>query len=257
MEYLVISAAALFASLLTLFSGFGLGTLLLPVFALFFPLNVSVAMTAIVHLLNNLFKLALFGRYADRATVMRFGIPAVLAAMAGAWTLLWLSGLSPLTSYHIFERDFHVTPVKLIIALLMLLFAVIELVPAFDKLSFEKKYLPFGGLMSGFFGGLSGHQGALRSAFLIRCGLTKESFIATGVMVACLVDVTRISVYTAHFSLSGIGDNFLLLLTATASAFLGVFAGTRLVKKVTMRTIQIIVSFMLAVIALGLGTGII
>jgi acyl-CoA reductase-like NAD-dependent aldehyde dehydrogenase len=42
-------------------------------------------------------------------------------------------------------------------------------------------YLPVGGLLSGFFGGLSGHQGALRSVFLLRAGLTKESFIATGV----------------------------------------------------------------------------
>ena len=45
-------------------------------------------------------------------------------------------------------------------------------------------FLAAGGLLSGFLGGLSGHQGALRSAFLIKCGLSKEVFIASGVVIA-------------------------------------------------------------------------
>ncbi len=57
MEFVVIPVVALLASLLTFFSGFGLGTILLPVFALFFPVDIAVALTAIVHLLNNLFEL--------------------------------------------------------------------------------------------------------------------------------------------------------------------------------------------------------
>ncbi|WP_206054762.1 hypothetical protein [Nitrosococcus wardiae] len=54
--------AAFLASLLTLFSGFGLGTLLMPVVAIFFPVTVAVALTAFVYLLNNLFKLAVLWR---------------------------------------------------------------------------------------------------------------------------------------------------------------------------------------------------
>jgi uncharacterized protein len=255
MEYIVIASAALVASLLTLFSGFGLGTILLPVFAIFFPLDVSVALTAVVHLLNNLFKLSLLGRYANRAIVFRFGIPAIIAALAGAWLLLRLSGLDPIADYSLMGKNFQITPVKLIVAILMVAFASIELIPAFDKLAFEPKYLPAGGLVSGFFGGLSGHQGALRSAFLIRCGLSRESFIATGVVIACIVDLTRLSVYAAHFSSSGISENIFLLITASASAFMGVVIGKRLVKKVKMRTIQVIVSIMLSIIAVGLGAG--
>ncbi|MEO8167675.1 MAG: sulfite exporter TauE/SafE family protein, partial [bacterium] len=56
MEYAVVSIVALLASGLTLFSGFGLGTLLLPAFLLFFPTELAIAMTAIVHFLNNIFK---------------------------------------------------------------------------------------------------------------------------------------------------------------------------------------------------------
>ena len=50
---------------MALYSGFGLGTLLMPVFALFFPVPVAVASTAVVHLASNLFRLAFTGRQAD------------------------------------------------------------------------------------------------------------------------------------------------------------------------------------------------
>ena len=84
MDYLIVCIAALVASGLTFFSGFGLGTLLLPTFVLFFPLPSAVAMTAVVHLLNNLFKLVLVGRHADKDVVVRFGAPAVVSAFVGA-----------------------------------------------------------------------------------------------------------------------------------------------------------------------------
>jgi uncharacterized membrane protein YfcA len=64
-DLFVVCFAALVASALTLFSGFGLGTLLMPVVALFFPLDLAIAMTAMVHLANNLFKIGLLGRKAD------------------------------------------------------------------------------------------------------------------------------------------------------------------------------------------------
>ena len=257
MEYIIICIAALITSGLTLFSGFGLGTLLLPVFALFFPIDVAIALTAIVHLLNNIFKLVLLGKYADKTVVLKFGLPAILAALLGAWVLLLLSDLHPIVNYRLLSHEFHVMPVKLIVAVMMAIFALFELIPKFEAISFEKKYLPFGGILSGFFGGLSGHQGALRSAFLIRSGLTKEAFIASGVVISCLVDFARLSVYSTHFSLLGIGENSFLLLAAVVSAFLGAFLGNRLVKKVTVRTIQIIVSIMVLGIAIGLGAGII
>jgi len=78
MDYILVGIIALLGSGLTFFSGFGLGTLLMPVFALFFPIDIAIALTAIVHLLNNIFKLTLIGKQADLKTVFRFGIPAII-----------------------------------------------------------------------------------------------------------------------------------------------------------------------------------
>ena len=126
-----------------------------------------------------------------------------------------------------------------------------------SKVSIDRKYLPVGGVLSGFFGGLSGNQGALRSPFLLKAGLSREGYIATGVVIACLVDITRISVYGTHFFKPGGTDNLPLLAAATISAFLGALLGTRFMKKVTMRAIRVLVAVMLLGIAAGLGFGII
>jgi uncharacterized protein len=255
LTHLLVGLAALLTAGLTLFSGFGLGTLFLPVFALFFPLPAAIALTAVVHLANNLFKLALLGKYADRAVVWRFGLPAIAAAYLGAQVLVWLGDLDPWLTYHLLGRTFQVTPMKVVIAALMLGFALLEAAPAANRFSLPPGYLPVGGVMSGFFGGLSGHQGALRSLFLLRCGLSKEGFLGTGVVIACLVDLSRLAVYFNRFFLADLQENAGILLTAVAFAFVGTFLGSRLVGRVTLRSIQLLVSLLLGVIALGLAAG--
>ena len=257
MHYLIICLCAFLASGLTLFSGFGLGTLLLPVMAVFFPIDAAIALTAIVHLLNNLFKFALLGRHADRGTVLRFGMPAILAALLGARMLLWLSHLQPLLAYQLLGHQLQMMPVKLVVACLMVFFALFELLPGWAEISVGKKYLPLGGLLSGFFGGLSGHQGALRSVFLLKAGLSKETFIATGVVITLMVDIPRIAVYSANLPRLQAGDGLTLLAAAVLAAFSGAFVGNRLLRKVTLRGIQILVALMLLMISVALALGLI
>lgn len=261
--YAVVCAVAIVVSGLTLFSGFGLGTILMPAFAIFFPIPMAVAATAVVHLANNVFKLGLMWKYADWGVVARFAIPGAVMAMVGALLLTYLADLPVLTSYTLWGRLCEVTTLKVVIGALILLFAAFELIPALEaKLQFPRKLLPLGGALSGFFGGLSGHQGALRSAVLIRSGLEKEAFIGTGVVCAVVVDMFRLFVYGIAFVSLHV-DQVLesgvigLVGAATLAAFVGSFAGSRLMKKVTMRTVQTIVGLMLTLLAIGLGAGII
>lgn len=248
MNYLIICAAALAASGLTFFSGFGLGTVLLPVFSLFFPISEAVALTAVVHSLNGLFKLALAGVRANRRIVLRFGLPAIAASFAGAWALAWLSDIPPIFS--------TVMPVKLIIGFLLLIFGALEFFPQFSKLSFEPRYLPMGGFLSGFFGGLCGMQGALRSAFLIRAGLSKEEFIGTGIVIACLIDIARIGVYLQSAAQWSGRLDYRLLAAAVLSAFAGAALGNKYLKKLTLAGVRKIVAAMLTAVAAGLMSGI-
>jgi len=260
--YLAVALAAFFAAGLTLYSGFGLGTLLLPVFALFFPAEMAVVATAMVHGANNVFKVSLLGRMADREVVLKFGLPAIAAAILGALALGWVaqSG-SSLTIEVNEEAVFVITPVKLVIGLLMIGFALFELMPRFRLLEFDRRYLPMGGVLSGFFGGLSGHQGALRSAFLAKAGLSTERFVASNAAIGFLVDLTRISVYVALFTAAGghVSDfsGWPLVITGAISAFCGVLLGKRFLHKVKMTSIQTLVGILLFGVGLALVSGII
>lgn len=249
----ILPAIALGASLLTLISGFGLGTLLLPVFALFFPLEVAILLTAIVHLLNNLFKLSLLAKDIHWPTVLRFGVPGIAGAGLGAWLMRSLGAREAL-----FQGMVHpVDPLDLVIAALMLMFGIIELSKKLNALSLPREWMVPGGLISGFFGGLSGHQGALRSMFLLRSGLTKEAYIASGVAIACLVDLTRLPVYISGGLLETLAAQWPLLLATTFAAFAGAWWGKKMIPKVTLRGVQIAVGVLMLTIAGMLASGII
>ena len=256
MTELIICLVALFGSALTFFSGFGLGTILVPVFALFFPIELAIALTAIVHFLNNLFKLSLIGKNINKKTVLDFGIPSIFGAIVGAYLLTFISKMNPIFEYTFYDHTFQVMPVKLTIAILLLLFALFEIIPKLSQLEFDTKYLKIGGLLSGFFGGLSGNQGALRTVFLIRANLSKESFIATGVVIACIVDVIRLSVYGEQI-FKNTELNYSLIIISTISAFIGAFIGNKLLKKITIVTIKYVVSVVLIIFSFLLGLGII
>jgi uncharacterized protein len=151
----------------------------------------------------------------------------------------------------------QVTPVKLVVGGLLLLFGLAELLPDTQGLSFSPRYLPLGGALSGFFGGLSGMQGALRSAFLVRANLSKEAFIATGVVVAALIDVSRLGVYFRALIREHAHIDYLLLATAVLAAFAGAVLGNRWLRAMTMQGVRRIVAAMLLVVAVGLAAGLI
>ena len=255
MMVLVLCVVAACASALTFVSGFGLGTILLPAFAVFYPVEQAVASTAMVHFLNGLFKLGLVGRHADRKIVLLFGLPAIAAALAGAWTLDRLAGASPLGRYQALGLHGEITSVKLVVGGLLLAFTLLEILPRSRAIAFPAGYLPLGGILSGFFGGLSGLQGALRSAFLIRAGLSKEAFIASGVVIACLIDAGRIGVYARSLS-HHVSLDLGTLGAAVASAFAGSWLGNRFLTKTTLRGVQRVVAVMLAIFAVGLVLGV-
>ncbi|MDN3512609.1 MAG: sulfite exporter TauE/SafE family protein, partial [Candidatus Jettenia sp.] len=84
----------------------------------------------------------------------------------------------------------------------------------------------------------------------------------TSVVSAIIVDIARLMVYGVTFFSKnfavlqdqiGIG----LVTAATITAFLGSFIGSRLIKKITMHTIQIIVGVLLLLVSLAMAVGLI
>lgn len=258
METIIIALVALVVSTLTFFSGFGLGTLLLPAFALFVPVELAVAATAVVHFANNLFKVALVGKHADRAVLIQFIVPAAVCSLIGAALLMRLTAIPSLLEYTMGGRVYSVTMVNMVIAALMIIFALFDLIPAMSTLAFPRRLIPLGGALSGFVGGLSGHQGALRTAVLIRLGLSKEAFIGTAVLCAVIVDVVRLAVYGVSFlraPVAGGGEVWPLILAGTLAAFAGSLIGNRMLKKITLNYLHVFIGVMILILAVALGLG--
>ncbi len=226
MDYLVVCISALAAAALTLITGFGLGSLLLPAFAAFFPIPIAVA---------------------------------------GAWTLQRAAAFPPLAHYALAGVSRSITPVALIVGLLIIAFALFDSFPIASRTLAPRRSLLLGGLLSGFFGGLSGHQGALRSALLIRLGLSKETFIGTNAVCSVVVDLVRLSVYAAAAGslLPGTGpaaitpDARRLILAAAAAAFLGSWLAARYIRKISLLIVQRLVAAALLILGAAIALGLI
>jgi uncharacterized membrane protein YfcA len=257
LTHISIMIVALLASILTFFSGFGLGTILMPTMAIFFPVAVAIVLTGIVHFLNGSFKVFLLRKHIHLPTLWRFGLLAIPSAFLGAWLLTRLEGQTDVFDFSFLGKAFTTTPIKLTVGLLMVAFAFIESIPRLKNITIDQKYLPLGGIISGFFGGLTGNQGAFRSMFLIRSKLTKEQFIATGSAFSFIVDLTRLSVYFKNISKLGIENNLTTLAMASSSALVGVLIGNRLLKKFDMKFIRYLVASTIFILGVLITLGVI
>lgn len=258
MELVFIAVLTLLASGLTFVSGFGLGTLLTPMLALVFPLPLAIAAGAIVHFANNVFKCFLMARFADWVVVTRFGVPAAFASVAGA-LLLTLSHVQPvIMNYTLGAQVFSVSLTGLMIGPVIVLFAWLELSKRLEQFIIPMRFLPLGGVLSGFFGGLSGNQGALRTAFLMKAGLSKDALIASGVVSAMFIDIVRLFIYDAFLLPWRFDDTRGMvapIVVATISAVLGSALGNRLLPKITVPLFQNLVASFMLIIGMLLTTG--
>jgi uncharacterized membrane protein YfcA len=256
MEYILVALTVLFGAVLTFFSGFGLGTLMLPVFSLFFPIPLAIGATAIVHFANNIFKFSMLYRHIHFPTLFRFGAPALISAILGSLLLGELGAINMTFQYTIGAVLCEITPIKLIIGCLMIFFAWFDLDPRLSEWKVEKKWLPFGGFLSGFFGGISGHQGAFRSAFLTKSGLNKEQFLGTSNAISLLIDFSRITVYSSTVKLSALTEISDILILGITCACCGTYFGKKLVQKTTLKGLKMIVGGCLLIMGILLLMGI-
>lgn len=257
LNYLAIALAALASSALTFFTGFGLGTLLMPALVPFVAVTNAVVITAIVHVLNNFLKLALLRNDVHWKVAIVFGAPALLASGAGATVLTMLADWNGNIDFTVAGHYFQTSALKICLATFMAVIGIFEISPWVKQLSVSQKLLPLGGLLSGFFGGLSGHQGAFRSAFLLKAGLGKEQYIATGAIISILVDIARLCVYLPHFQIIADPKVSVYVILAILFALAGTLLGNKFLKKTSMKLIERIVSVVLIVMSVALGLGLI
>jgi uncharacterized membrane protein YfcA len=189
----------------------------------------------------------------DWKIALPFGLASIPAAFFGAYLLIHFEDLI-ISEYTMNNSVFEIKLMNLIFGGLLIVFAVLELIPSFT-LPLNRKFLWAGGLISGFFGGISGHQGALRTAFLTKYKLDKEVFIATGIVIALAVDIARSTEYFIFMDYSVIKSNLHLIFASLLAAFAGAVTGKYFLKKIDLKILTVIIAIAMIAFGIALGAG--
>lgn len=231
---------AFLAAGFTLMTGFGLGTILTPVFLLFYDVKVAILIVAVVHLSNNLLKLSLFKKNFNLEILKRFGMLTLVGAFIGAYL----------------QGSIDSAAVKVILGIALIFLGLKEVLPFAEQMRLPQKIDFIGGFLSGILGGFVGNQGAIRSAYLLNYNIPKETFIVTAAVIASIVDITRIPIYV-FYNREILANNIMLLLITTASAFAGTLIGKRIVGKFSQKAFKLYVAGAIVVIGIFLSLRII
>jgi uncharacterized protein len=132
----------------------------------------------------------------------------------------------------------------------LLVFAGISGLTGFiDRMHFGRRTAWWAGALSGFFGGLVGNQGGIRSAALLGFAIRKETLVATATAVALVVDGARMPVYVA-VETRGILSAWPLLLASIIGVLLGTFWGVRLLRRIPEQMFRKLLNVL--ILALGI-----
>lgn len=234
MEQLLLLAALTFvAAAVGTLTGFGTSTIMVPVLALFFPIPVTLLFVGIIHLMGNVWKMALFRGGLDWRLILAFGIPGIVASYLGA-------SLSFDVPEGLLQR---------LLGAFLLAYVVFLVLHQRWKLPDATPVALTGGALSGFFAGIFGVGGAVRGMFLSAFDLPKATYIFTSGAIALAIDLVRVGTYLAEGARLGSELLFGMALFIPAS-LLGAVAARKLVDRIPQHSFRLVVAVFLGLVGL-------
>ncbi len=155
---IIFFALALISEIIGTVLGFGSSTIFLPLALFFLDFKTALILVAFFHFFGNIGRVTFFRKNINKRLLLIFGLPSILLTIIGALLVNYLN------------QDI----LKLILGLFILSFSIVSLIKPDIKLKATKANSVIGGSLSGFFAGLIGAGGALRSAFLTAFNIKKQ-----------------------------------------------------------------------------------
>jgi uncharacterized membrane protein YfcA len=228
-----IALASVLAGAIASVVGFGIGSLLTPLFAVRVGTQLAVAAVSIPHLFATALRFWRLRAHVDRRVVVSFGIMSAAGGLAGA-LLHSVAGNRAMA---------------IVFGVILIFVGISELTGLARRMRFRGWVAWTAGAVSGLFGGLVGNQGGIRSAALLGFDVDKEAFVATATAIGLVVDAARMPVYFATQA-PAITRIWPLVLIATIGTLIGTLVGVRTLRRVPESAFRRTV----AVILLVLGT---
>jgi uncharacterized protein len=216
-------------------AGFGIGSLLTPLLALHVDTKTAVAAVSVPHLIGTSIRFWLLRQQIDRAVVWRFGFTSAAGGLIGA--LLNASASN--------------RALAIVFGALLVFAGASQLSGRAQRWRFHGSVSWIAGALSGFFGGLVGNQGGIRSAALLGFNLRRDQFVATATAIALMVDAARMPVYVVA-ERHDVAAFWPIVLAATIGVLAGTVYGERLLTRIPERRFRQVVGALL--LALGLAT---
>jgi len=230
-EFLV-AVVGFLAGIVAAVSGFGIGSLLTPTFALEAGTKAAVAAVAIPHVIGTAQRFWILRRHVDRRMLLAFGLTSAAGGLVGALAHVWLS-----SRY-----------LTIVFGVLLILAGIAEATGWMAKVRWGRRTAWIAGALSGAFGGLVGNQGSIRSAAMLGFDVPKEAFVATATAIGLFVDGARLPVYLAT-QWDDIAQQWPLIVAAS----IGVCAGTTIGAKLLARIPRSMFRRIVAVLLFALG----
>jgi hypothetical protein len=231
----LIAVAATFAGAIASVAGFGIGSILTPLFAIHFGTKLAVAAVSIPHLIATALRFVRIGEHVDKRVFVSFGITSAAGGLLGA----------------LLHARFSSTALSYVLGALLVFAGMMGVTGLSRRMRFEGVAAWIAGALSGAFGGLVGNQGGIRSAAMLGMRVSKESFVATATAIALVVDLARMPVY-AVVQGREVMAIWPVLLLAIIGVVLGTLAGERVLRKIPEPLFRRIVSLIILTLGVAL-----
>lgn len=233
MEIVYIALLTILASGIGTITGFGTSTILIPILLFYLPLPETLLVVGVIHFSGDIWKMILFRKGFDWKLILSFGITGIIASYLGAQIVFSTSAESLLR----------------VLGAFMLAYVIFLVFKPDFKIPKKNITAISGGGLSGFFAGIFGVGGAIRTLFLSAFDLPKAIFVATTGAIAFLIDFTRITTYL----LNGVRLDDLFLwgfLAFIPASFAGTALAKKVVDKIPQRWFRLVVAAFLFVMGI-------
>lgn len=231
---LVVLCAGVFGGAVASIAGFGIGSLLTPAIAAATGTKLAVALVSIPHAIGTSIRFWRFRRDIDWSVVRSFGVTSAAGGLTGALLNTWATSRA----------------LELVFGCLLVLAGISQVTGYAKRWRLRGALAWFGGALSGFFGGLVGNQGGIRTAAMLGFEVDKRQFVATTTAVALLIDMARVPVYLVTETAT-IARMWPMLVVATIGVVIGTLFGERLLARVPEQQFRVVVGILL--LALGVS----
>jgi uncharacterized protein len=228
---LVVSLAA---GMIASTAGFGIGSLLTPVFGLQVSTRVAVAAVSIPHLIGTAWRFWLMRASVDRRVLQTFGLTSAAGGLAGALLQHWTDGRL----------------LTIVFGSVLIFVAFVELTGLSRRMRFHGMAAWMAGAFSGMLGGLVGNQGGIRAAVLLGFDVQREAFVASATAVGLIVDGARMPIYLITEG-RAIVAMWPIVVLSTVGVVLGTIFGKQVLVRVPERRFRAMVAMLIA--ALGVA----